>query len=141
MRISVRGLFFPSRTTGLISHPSSARELFVEPPPMATSVGKRSVTCISSLHLDAGMMTPGHRSTQGTRIPPSKVVFFVPRQGRLTSSVSPPLSFVKRTSVFSAMPSWSTAFIMRPMASSRHLIAALRLSKISRCRGISSRGP
>ena len=141
MRISVLELFFPSRITGLISEPSSGWVCSSEPPPMVTSVGKISVTCISSLQTEPCSINPGQRRTQGTRIPPSKVVFFVPRQGRFTSSVSPPLSLVKKTNVFSEMPRSSTVSNMRPTASSRHLIAALRLSKTSRCRGISSSGP
>ena len=50
-------------------------------------------------------------------------------------------SFVKITNVFSAIPRCSMECTMRPTASSRHRIAAPRLSKTSRCRGISSSGP
>ena len=70
-------------------------------------------------------MWPGQRTRQGTRTPPSKVVFFVPRYGLLISSSTGPLSLVKTTSVLSLNPCLSIAATMRPTASSRHFSMAL----------------
>src|SRR6267378_1642065 len=47
---------------------------------------------------------PGHRSISGTRIPPSHRVLFRLLSGALRESHSPPLSFVKMTSVFLVRP-------------------------------------
>ena len=109
--------------------------LFVfEPPPMVTSVGKISVTCISSLQTEPCSINPGQRRTQEPESHPRRLYFSYLAKVDLLLQMSPPLSLVKKTNVFSEMPRSSTVSTMRPTASSRHLIAALRLSKTSRWR-------
>ena len=59
-----------------------------------------------------GLMTPGQRTRQGTRQPPSQLVSFSPRNGVVPPSgqliTSAPLSVEYMTMVLSAMPSSSS---------------------------------
>ena len=87
-------------------------------PAAAAKVGRKSVRDPISLITSPGLMTPGHRITQGTRQPPSQFVSFSPRNGVAPPSgqmhSSAPLSVVKTTIVLSATPRSSTFFSRSP---------------------------
>ena len=65
-------------------------------PAAASKVGIQSSWEMMSLYTVPGLMTPGQRTTRGTRNPPSHVVPFSPRNGVVPPSgqvtVSGPLS-------------------------------------------------
>ena len=62
-----------------------------------------------SLRTVPGLITPGQRMKQGTRYPPSQLVFFSPRKGDVPPSghdiFSAPLSVEYITMVLSSRPS------------------------------------
>ena len=75
-----------------------------------------------------GLITPGHRTTAGTRKPPSQVVAFspktgvVPASGQLNSMA--PLSVEMMTIVFFVIPSLSSSSRKTPIQSSNSVMAA-----------------
>src|SRR5262245_65342154 len=75
-----------------------------------------------SLKIVPGLMTPGHRITQGARMPPSQVLSFPPLKGVVPPSgnvmVSAPLSVVNTTIVLFVCPMSSSFLRTRPMLSS-----------------------
>ena len=76
---------------------------------------------------------PGHWKRKGTRIPPSYICPFSPRNGRLllvNSLVGPPLSLRKNNKVSFSRFSFSSFFKMSPTLSSRFESMA---AKIRRC--------
>jgi hypothetical protein len=84
------------------------------PPATLTSVGSQSSDAKISFLTVPGLMTPGHRTSIGTRMPPSQVESFPPLKGVVPPSgnvmVSAPLSVVKATMVLSSSPISSSFF-------------------------------
>ena len=99
------------------SRVSGKRLLRALPPEIAAKVGSKSIVLVSAPLLPPAGILPGQRTTQGTRMPPSSVRPLRPRRGRLLPCFSrfEPLSEVKRTSVFSSMPSAFNALKISPM--------------------------
>src|SRR6476620_334595 len=88
-----------------MSWPSILRLLGGFVPASAAKVGKKSSVAATLPHVVPAGIFPGHHITHGSRIPPSYVVPFPPRNGRAEPPAPPrashgPLSDVKITSVF-----------------------------------------
>ena len=81
---------------------------------MSTSVGSQSSDAKISFLTVPGLMTPGQRTSNGARMPPSQVVSLPPLKGVVPPSgkviVSAPLSVVKTTIVLSSWPMSSSFF-------------------------------
>ena len=73
-----------------------------------------------------GATRPGHRTTHGTRMPPSQVVAFAPRRGSLLPPSTPrePLSLVKITTVSRSRPSSPNSCTIAAVAQSIAATAA-----------------
>ena len=50
-------------------------------PAAARNVGSQSMWCMISLETEPASILPGQRTIDGTRQPPSQLVFFSPRNG------------------------------------------------------------
>src|SRR4051812_49566053 len=75
------------------------------PPARPTSVGSTSISLTGVSQTDPAAILPGHQTTVGSRMPPSRVEPFPPRNGPATPPFLPcanhgPLSLVNKTSVF-----------------------------------------
>ena len=64
----------------------------------------------------------GHEMIAGIRSPPSSSSVFLPVKGQVSAKRSPPLSLVKMTIVFSAIPFAWIASTTRPTCKSRSSI-------------------
>src|SRR4029079_12126677 len=91
-------------------------------------VGSQSSDAKMSSLIVPGLMTPGQRMTNGTRMPPSQVVSLLALKGVTPPSgkvwVSAPLSVVKTMIVLLSWPISSSFFITRPTLSSNCFMPA-----------------
>ena len=119
-----------------MSNPSNGLAFWGSTPTAEVSVWNQScaLNCCSSL-LPA-VRTPFHRTTPGTRMPPSNALLLPPRSGSLLAPARmlPPLSLTQTTSVSSAMPSASNAASTFPTPSSMALTIAANTFRLESSR-------
>ena len=99
-------------------------------PASAQSVGTQSLWLISSLVIVPGLMTPGQRTTHGTRKAPSQFVFFSERNQVMAPSgqrvhVRAVVARVDDDACCSAMPMSSSALSIVPIVSSCSIMPSM----------------
>ena len=77
-------------------------------------------------------MRPGHRITQGTRIPPSQVLPFLPRSGPALPAEGP-LSLANITKVLSSIPLEAMVSRIRPTEKSISSMHAGYITSMAPC--------
>ena len=73
-------------------------------PAAAKSVGIQSIEIMTCSESEPAATRPGQRTSAGMRRPPSSSSSFMPLNGHVLENRSPPLSLVKTTIVFAALP-------------------------------------